>query len=80
MGKIIIIFVSISKNGKENKLDKLDLEISSLDKQRICVITQYKSSKKQLNVCVYQKAIPPISMQLHTMSLHTIWSISFPFG
>ena len=25
---------------------------STLDKQRICVITQLKSSKKQLNVCV----------------------------
>ena len=28
----------------------------------------------------YQKAILSSGMQLHAMSLHTIWSISFPFG
>ena len=52
---------------------------STLDKQRICVITQLKSTKKQLNeTCAYRKAILTIGMQLHAMSLRTIWSISFP--
>ena len=31
-------------------------------------------------MCAYRKAILTIGMQLHAMSLHTIWSISFPFG
>ena len=55
---------------------------STLDKQRICVNTQLKSSKKKAikMKCVRtKKAILTIGMQLHAMSLHTIWSISFPF-
>ena len=31
-------------------------------------------------MCAYRKAILRIGMQLHAMSLRTIWSISFPFG
>ena len=31
-------------------------------------------------MCAYRKAILTIGMQLHVMSLRTIWSISFPFG
>ena len=31
-------------------------------------------------MCAYRKAILMIGMQLHAMSLLTIWSISFPFG
>ena len=31
-------------------------------------------------MCAYQKAILTIGMQLHTMSLRTIRSISFPLG
>ena len=31
-------------------------------------------------MCAYRKAILTIGMQLHAMSLRTIWSISFPFG
>ena len=30
--------------------------------------------------CAYGKAILTIGMQLHAISLRTIWSISFPFG
>ena len=30
-------------------------------------------------MCTYRKAIPLMGMQLHAMSLHTIWSISFSF-
>ena len=29
---------------------------------------------------VYRKTFPPISIQLHEMSLNTIWFISFTFG
>ena len=32
------------------------------------------------SLCAYRKAILTIGMQLHAMSLRTIWSISFPFG
>ena len=31
-------------------------------------------------MCAYRKAILKIGMQLHAMSLGTIWSISFPLG
>ena len=31
-------------------------------------------------MCAYRKAMLTISMQLHAMSLRTIWSISFPLG
>ena len=30
-------------------------------------------------MCAYRKAILTIGMQLHAMSLRTIWSISVPF-
>ena len=31
-------------------------------------------------MCAYRKVILTIGMQLHAVSLRTIWSISFPFG
>ena len=44
------------------------LYISSIDKQRIFVNMQLKSSKKQLNACM-PKSNLPVGMQLHAMSL-----------
>ena len=61
MKRHVLIQIDLSESGYKSRTKKYNVQLygrhkvcSSLDKQRICVNTQLKSSKKQLklNVCV----------------------------